>query len=104
MRLTGEVPAFDAFLTSGRLSYARCETTIEDTSVHRLRRVTRRGRLVETEIEALAFIPESYRHGIPETDRKWCGLEMYWMKVIVAKNRKTLAAFMASGELEMEVE
>lgn len=73
------------------------------TSVRALRRIVVDGVRDEVAIEADAFIPERCRKGVLGPRSKWSDDEHRWCLVYVQANRKTLAPFIASGELEQKI-
>jgi hypothetical protein len=70
------------------------------TRVLAIRRVERGGVVSETELEADAFIPEQYRGMISGPRDRWLTPEVRRCVVMVADNRKSVAAFVGSGDRE----
>jgi hypothetical protein len=74
------------------------------TRVVALRRIVRGGALDESELEADAFIPEIYREQISGRRDQWITPEIRRSLVWVSDNRKSLAPFLESGELALNLE
>jgi hypothetical protein len=73
------------------------------TSVRAIRRIFIDGRRDEVAIEADAFIPPHHRKSILGPRSKWIDDEYRRCLVYIQDNRKTLAPFIASGELEQKI-
>lgn len=107
MRLWIEIPDGVGWLRHGRrvgraqfATYGK--TRRIETTVYRLERVMyehRGPRFVYAE----AWIPEHYRSGFLPGDLDWVGDGIYRAKAPIEFNSTTLAAFLASGDLEWDV-
>jgi len=73
------------------------------TSVRAIRRIFIGGHRDEVAIEADAFIPPHYRKSICGPRSKWIDDEYRRCIVYIQDNRKTLAPFITSDELELDV-
>ena len=74
------------------------------TSVRAIRRIFIDGHRDEIAIEADAFIPAHYRKSICGPRSKWIDDEYRRCLVYIQDNRKSLADFVASDELERKIE
>lgn len=106
MVLTVQVPQ-EVTVLYGR--YGTRMSAVEDlvpliTSVRAIRRIFIAGQRDEVAIEADAFIPAHYRKSICGPRSKWINDEYRRCIVYIQDNRKTLAEFVASGELERQIE
>jgi hypothetical protein len=59
--------------------------------------------VLEPYVWADVWIPEAYRSGLPILDPKWIEAGVYRARVSIERNRKTLAPFLESGLMEMDV-
>jgi hypothetical protein len=73
------------------------------TSVRAIRRIFIDGHRDEVAIEADAFIPPHYRKSICGPRSKWIDEEYRRCIVYIQDNRKSLAEFVTSGELERKI-
>jgi hypothetical protein len=74
------------------------------TSCRALRRVIWNGVMSESEIEVEAFIPEHMRRSICGARSSWIDDEWRRSVAAIADNRKSLAAFIESGDREWKFE
>ncbi|WP_322069948.1 hypothetical protein [Paraburkholderia bannensis] len=100
IRLQVQMPVIGVFSIGRRSGVGEVEQLVE-TTVTGLRRSEHNGLRVEGSAMALAFVPEQFRRHLRETKRL-LGDEHAWLTVKLADNRKSLAPFMASGDLEWE--
>jgi hypothetical protein len=98
LRLQVQMPMIGMFSIGGRAGVGEIEQLTE-TMVIALRRMERKGALSEDSARALAFVPVEFRRHLRET-RRLVGEEHAWVAVRLADNKKSLAPFMASGDLE----
>lgn len=98
MRLQVKIPTIGVFSIKGRSGVGEVEQLVE-TMVDSLRRRIFKGVLADAFVMARAFVPEQFRRHLRETGRLIDG-EYAWCVATVADNKKSLAPFIASGELE----
>lgn len=101
MRLIVRMPTVGAFSINGRMGIGPVEQPIE-TMVDGLRRQEFKGQLADDYVFALAFAPETYRSYLRERGRL-VGEDHVWCIARVADNKKSLAPFFASGDVEWDL-
>ena len=74
------------------------QTQSFETTVFVVRRSITKGVASEDVVLVDAYIPPHYRQGISQRDHTWKSGSVLQCTARVAMNRKSLAAFMASGE------
>lgn len=102
MVLTVQVPKLVAvFYGKHRNRYSAVEGLVPlVTSVRAVRLIVREGAPDPVAVQVDAFIPERERRGIEGRATKWITPEVYRCIAYIRENRKSLAAFLASGDLE----
>ncbi|QBQ99233.1 hypothetical protein [Paraburkholderia pallida] len=104
--LTVEVPSVVAVEVGRyrRLTYVPgdCELNSRVRAVRRL--VNRDGTFEAERVEVEVFVPEDRRRAVETHRSNWVTPEYLRCKALVSKNRKSLAAFMDSGDREWNLE
>jgi hypothetical protein len=105
--LTCEVPSVGA-VEIGRyrkLVYVPADVEL-NSRVRAVRRIAGRDGALETErVEVEVFVPEDRRRAVEAPRRDdWVTPEYLRCKALVSKNRKSLAAFMDSGDSEWNLD
>ncbi|NIE67458.1 hypothetical protein [Burkholderia sp. Ax-1719] len=101
--LTCEIPSLVA-VEAGRyrrLTYIPGDAEL-NSRVRALRRVVLAdGSLSPIQVEVEVFVPTDRRRAVEAPRTAWVTPEYLRCKALVSKNKKSLAAFMASGDLEL---
>lgn len=97
LRLEVLIPTLGVVEYAGRARISEVDAPTE-TTVYGLRRHMFEDKLSETSVQALAYIPPSKAAGIDRADSRWVGDELFWCWTRVARNKKSLAPFLASGD------
>lgn len=98
IRLHVLMPQIGVFEICGRTSVGEVEDLVE-TMVDRMKRQEFKGALVEGSVWVRAFAPDQFRFHLRESKRLIDG-EYVWCIAKLSDNKKSLAPFIASGDLE----
>lgn len=73
------------------------------TSVHAVRRIVDDGIVDEVAVQVDAFIPEQHRAEITGPRSRWITPEVYRTIAYIEHNKRTLRAFIESGDAEWDL-
>lgn len=104
--LTVEVPTLVAVEYGkyrNRIAYVPGDAEL-NSRVRAVRRIVRAdGTLDPDQIEVEVFVPEYYRSAVEAPRSRWVSDEYLRARALVSKNRKSLAALIASGDMEWQL-
>lgn len=101
LRLTVQMPTYGTYSIRGRAGAGEVEAPVE-TMVSALRRIEFRGALASAQCRGLAWIPPQYRLYISGRKRL-VDDEYAWVLIRLEDNRRSLAGFFESGDVEWPV-
>lgn len=102
MRLLVNFPVIGGYTTRGRILYTAAPALIE-TQVRVVRRHPVDHRLRDHSVIVEAFCPDHFRRGIEAPKSQWADQEYLRTTADIALNKKSLAAFLDSGESELHL-
>lgn len=102
IRLNVLMPTVGVFSSHGRMSVGEVEELVE-TSVHWMRRQEFQGALIEDCVWVRAFAPERFRSHL-RASKRLIDDEYVWCLAKLVDNKKSLAPFIASGDVEWKTE
>lgn len=102
IRLQVKMPSIGVISVRGHVRSGDVEAPVE-TMVDALQRLEFNGALTSDAVRVRAFVPPIYRAHLRQRGRL-IGVDRVWCFAYVEDNKKSLAPFMASGDLEWNAE